>query len=152
MSSRESRKGFELQGNGHCLSQGHGDQLRDLLSTVDKRQLSAGAPEVRRPAAEAALQAALPGVPPSARKALSGPPSLALPNAHCPAKLTVLGAWLSQRSSSRQFFDSADWELAQLERMEEGLPQQQQRLAEALPIERGPSARKAHSASRLGRS
>lgn len=56
-----------------------------------------------------------------------------------------------QRSSSRQFFDSADWELAQLERMEEGLLQQQ-RLAEALPIKRGPSLRKAHGASRLGRS
>ena len=58
---------------------------------------------------------------------------------------------MPQRSSSRQFFDSADWELAQLERMEEGQLQQQQRLAEALPIKRGPSARKAHGASRLGR-
>ena len=55
-----------------------------------------------------------------------------------------------QRSSSRQFFDSADWELAQLERMEEGLLQQ--RLPEALPVKRGPSARKAHGSSRLGRS
>ena len=99
LSARENSKGFELHVDGHCLSQGYGDQLGDLLSTVDQRQLSTGAPQVRRPAAEAALQAALPGVHPSARQALGGPlSSIAQRTPPCYADSALVRACRSARA------------------------------------------------------